>query len=313
MRQPDLSPASYSASSKNWSPVQLTVSSALFARFQELIYHESGIWLGNSKTALLCGRLARRLRDLGMGSLAEYYSFVSDAEHKQERALMIDAITTNETRFFREAKHFAFLANSIFPIWHRWAAEGRRPRKIRIWSAGCSSGEEPYSIAMVLAKSFPPAKDWEYEVFATDISHGVLAAARKAVYDLSKSHDIPAEFLRQYMLKGLASQDGKMKVAREIQRLVEFRWLNLNRNPYPVDGQFDAIFCRNVLIYFDAASKNRVVEGLIDHLSPDGLFFSGHSESLHNVTSRLQPILPTVYRKRGHDSIAVDLRMHSSS
>ncbi len=290
-----------------------TVSSALFDQFRNLIHCETGIWLGNSKTALLCGRLSRRLRALGMDSLAEYYSFVSDPDQQHERALMIDAITTNETSFFRENLHFSFLTQSVFPIWHRQADAGRRPRKIRIWSAGCSSGEEPYSLAMLLANSFPSTEGWETRVLATDISRRMLATAREGIYDISNSRAIPPDFLRKYMLKGSASQEGSMRVAREIRKLVEFEFLNLNRRPYPISESFDAIFCRNVLIYFNAASKNRVVEGLLEHLSPSGLLFSGHAESLCGVNSRLLPILPTVYALRVQNSIALELRINSSS
>ncbi len=288
------------------------VSGALFDQFRKLIYNETGIWLGNSKTALLCGRLSRRLRALGLDTLVEYYSLVSEPGQERERAFMIDAITTNETQFFRENVHFSFLSQSIFPIWRRQAEAGRHPRRIRIWSAGCSSGEEPYSLAMMLRKSFPPAEGWEIRILATDISHRMLAAARAGIYDISKSRAIPSDFLRRYMLKGSASQEGCVKVAREIRQLVDFEFLNLNCQPYPMSEAFDAIFCRNVLIYFNAASKNRVVEGLLEHLSPSGLLFSGHAESLCGVNSRLLPILPTVYALREKDSIALELRMNSS-
>jgi len=296
----------------NQVPAMPMVTSALFDQFRKLIYDETGIWLGNSKTALLCGRLSRRLRVLGMDTLAEYYSLVSEPDQLQERALMIDAITTNETHFFREKVHFSFLAQSVFPIWRRQAEAGHRSRRIRIWSAGCSSGEEPYSLAMMLAKSFPSAEGWDTRILATDISRRMLATAREGIYDISKSNAIPPEFLRKYMLKGSASQEGCMKVAREIQQLVDFESLNLNCQPYPMSEAFDVILCRNVLIYFNAASKNRVVEGLLEHLSPSGLLFSGHAESLCGVNSRLLPILPTVYALREKDSIALELRLNSS-
>jgi chemotaxis protein methyltransferase CheR len=301
------------ASETEWCSSFPMVNRTLFDRFRKLIYKQTGIWLGNSKTALLCGRLAHRLRVLGMDTLAEYYSLVSEPDQQQERAFMIDAITTNETHFFREKAHFAFLARSIFPIWRRQAQAGRRPRKIRIWSAGCSSGEEAYSLAMMLAKSFPLAEGWDPRILGTDISHRVLATAREAVYDISKSPTIPEDFLRKYMLKGSASQEGTMKIGREIRDLVDFEFLNLNHRPYPISEPFDAIFCRNVLIYFDAASKTRVVEGLLEHLLPGGLLFSGHAESLCGVNSRLQSVLPTVYALRVQDSIALELRIASSS
>lgn len=283
------------ATVSHWDTPEITVSAALFAKFQQLIYRETGIWLSESKTALLCGRLARRLRALQLCSLKEYYDVVVQPDQQTERMLMIDAITTNETRFFREPKHFDFLAGTIFPSWKIQVKQGLRSKKVRIWSAGCSSGEEAYSLAMVLARHFPESEGWEPQVLATDISTRMLATAREGIYRIAHHADIPRDFLQEYMLKGYAEHEGKMKVVREIREMVEFRRLNLGDESYPINETFDAIFCRNVLIYFDAASKARVVEKLIRHLSPQGLFFTGHAENLHGVTQGLRGIAPTVY------------------
>lgn len=279
----------------HWHGPEITVSLALFAKFQQLIYRETGIWLSESKTALLCGRLARRLRVLQLRSLREYYDIVIQADQHEERLRMIDAITTNETRFFREPQHFEFLANKVFPTWRQTALQGYRTRAIRIWSAGCSSGEEAYSLAMVLAKHFPESEGWDPRVLATDISTRVLTTAREGVYRIAGAHDIPRDFLGEFMLKGYGEREGKMKVARGIRRIVEFKRLNLGDESYEIRGTFDAIFCRNVLIYFDATSKRKVVEKLTRHLRPHGLFFIGHAENLHSLTQGLRSVAPTVY------------------
>lgn len=279
----------------HWHGPEITVSLALFAKFQQLIYRETGIWLSESKTALLCGRLARRLRVLQLRSLREYYDIVIQADQHEERLRMIDAITTNETRFFREPQHFEFLANKVFPTWRQTALQGYRTRAIRIWSAGCSSGEEAYSLAMVLAKHFPESEGWDPRVLATDISTHVLTTAREGVYRIAGAHDIPRDFLGEFMLKGYGEREGKMKVARGIRRIVEFKRLNLGDESYEIRGTFDAIFCRNVLIYFDATSKRKVVEKLTRHLRPHGLFFIGHAENLHSLTQGLRSVAPTVY------------------
>src|SRR5258707_3140742 len=148
----------------------LSLTPALCAKFQSLIYKQSGIWLGTHKHALLTGRLARRLRMLGLTTMKEYFNLVSQSDQQHERALMIDCITTNETHFFREPRHFDFLERQVFPKWLQEAAAGERVMRLRVWSAGCSSGEEPYSLAMLLLKNFPESKGWDIEVLGTDIS-----------------------------------------------------------------------------------------------------------------------------------------------
>jgi len=276
-------------------PAQVTVSPYLFRKFQKLVYSETGIWLGNSKTALLCGRLYRRLVTLGVPSLERYYECVSVPDGHQERARMIDAITTNETRFFREPRQFDFLVEQVFPRWQADADRGLRPKRVRIWSAGCSSGEEPYSLAMLLAKHLPADNGWDNRVLASDISNRVLEKARKGIYDSDRSSDIPKDLRRRFMLQGFNDRQGQMKVQIAIQQMVEFRRLNLSQEPYPVEGPFDAILCRNVLIYFDAASKQKAVANLVRHLAAGGLLFVGHAESLTSLSAQLRSVEPTIY------------------
>jgi chemotaxis protein methyltransferase CheR len=276
------------------TPAQLTVTPALFRKFQKLVYSETGIWLGSSKTALLCGRLYRRVMTLGISTLEQYFECVSAPEGQEEFGRMIDALTTNETRFFREPKQFDFLVERLIPQWQRHAAEGRRSKRVRIWSAGCSSGEEPYSIAMLLAKYLQAEDGWDVRLLATDISNRVLEKACKGIYDLERSKDIPKDLLRRFMLRGFNDCQGQMKVQVGIQQMVEFRYLNLSQ-PYVVQGPYDLILCRNVLIYFDTASKRKVVANLVSHLAAGGFLFVGHAENLASLSQRMKSIEPSIY------------------
>lgn len=278
-------------------PPQLSVSPALFQKFQKLIYSETGIWLNNSKTALLCGRLFRRLRELDVSSLKIYYDCVSQPDQHEERARMIDAITTNETRFFREPRQFDFLEHTVIPRWQLEGQHSLRPKRLRIWSAGCSSGEEPYSLAMLLSRHLPATDGWDVRLLATDISHRVLEKARHGIYPITRSSEISQDVLRAFMLRGTSTRAGEMKVKIEIQNLIDFRWLNLNDAPNLPEGPFDAVFCRNVLIYFDAASKQRVVSSLLRNLISNGLLFVGHAENLNTISTHLRSLEPTIYVK----------------
>src|SRR3954470_5294694 len=272
-----------------------TIDPRLFEKYQALIYKTAGILLSTSKTALLCGRLARRLRSLELETMEQYYEFVTRPEQQEELVLMLDAITTNETHFFREPKHFDFLAQRLFPRWKAEAAAATRPRKLRIWSAGCSSGEEPYSLAMILLKNFPASEGWTVEILATDISTQVLKKAEAGIYPVDRASDIPKDLLQAHMLQGTGEREGKMRVGPEAQQVVKFTRVNLIDDTVPVQGMFDAIFCRNVLIYFDMDSKRKVVERLSRHLSRNGLLFVGHSENLAGVTARMKTLAPTIY------------------
>lgn len=271
-----------------------SISPKDFLRFQAMIYRESGIWLSDAKAALLTGRLSKRLRALGLSSFAEYYQLVDTDE--EERRTMLDAITTNETHFFREPGHFDFLAQHVFPRWRQEGAAGKRPTHLRVWSAGCSSGEEPYSLAMLLLKHFRGER-WDLEVLATDISTRVLEKAQEAVYSIEKMKEIPQEYLRAYMLKGRGDNKGVMKASPELLRVVRFARVNLHADSYPLQGLFDLILCRNVLIYFDQKSKEKVISGIVRHLSPSGLLFVGHSENLSGISPNLRTVAPTVYAK----------------
>jgi chemotaxis protein methyltransferase CheR len=269
-----------------------------FRRLRELVYEQAGIHLPDAKRALVEARLARRVRELGLSSYEQYCALLFDAESDAERVHMLDCITTNETHFFREPKHFDLLEKTVFPRWLGLASVGEMPRRLRVWSAACSTGEEPYTLAMCLLAAFPPETGWELELFASDLSTRVLERASEATWPIDKAKEIPERYLRRFMLRGVGPQEGKLRCGPELRRLVRFSRVNLNRPPYPLPGQFDLIFCRNVLIYFDAASRLRVIDQLIDRLSPRGHLFVGHSESLHNVTRRVALIAPSAYVRR---------------
>ncbi len=269
------------------------ISEREFLRLRNLVYEEAGIWLTQAKTALMVGRLAKRLRHHGLKSFKQYYELVIHSP--EERVQMLDALSTNETRFFREPQHFELLKSVIFPRWAEEAATGRRSRKIRVLSAGCSTGQEPYSLAMILLDRFPAASGWEIEIVATDISTRALEIARTAIWPAAKADEIPSSYLRAFMLRGYADQTGKVKAGPEIRSVVRFFRMNLNEPAYPLTGKFEMIFCRNVLIYFDQRGRECVVRRLASFLSPDGYLFLGHAESLHTLSDRLRSVIPTVY------------------
>ncbi len=264
-----------------------------FLRFQALVQREAGIFLSPVKKALLVGRLAKRLRELGLATYREYYERA--ASDPAELVRMLDCISTNETHFFREPRHFQFLEEEIFPRWRAEADAGLRPRRARIWSAACSTGEEPYTLAMVLLAAFPPSSGWDLDILASDISTRVLERGRNALYPISKAHEIPERYRKAFMLRGVADQAGLMRAGPEIRGLVRFSRVNLNDAAWPGLGEFDVVFCRNVLIYFAPATKERVVGRLIERLKPGGHLFLGHAESLIGMAHPVRSVLPTVY------------------
>ncbi|THF65073.1 CheR family methyltransferase [Pseudothauera rhizosphaerae] len=258
-----------------------------FARFQALLYKQAGIHLAPSKKVLLVGRLSKRLRALGLASFGDYYRLVTSG-NAQELQTMVDLLTTNETYFFREAKHFDFLRQDILP---------QRPRStpFEVWSAACSSGEEPYTLAMVLAEELGGAP---WKIAASDISTQVLERARRGHYSLERAQGIPPALLKKYCLKGVREQAGTFLIGRELRSRVNFMQVNLIEPP-PAIGPVDVIFLRNVMIYFDQDTKRKVVANLLTRLKPGGWFIVGHSETLNGIADpeQLAPVRPTIYRK----------------
>ena len=266
-----------------------------FAHVQRLIHSQTGIFLPESKKALVVARLSRRLRALGLGSFTPYFELIS--RDRREHTVMLDSICTNETRFFREPKQFEFLQSEVLPRWKQRGEDGLMPKSIRVWSAACSTGEEPYSLAMLLRAQFPVDSGWKLEIVASDLSTKVLDTARDGVWPIERASEIPPAYRRAYMMRGVRSEEGRIRAQPKIRSLIEFRRLNLNDERYAVDGPFDLIFCRNVLIYFDRQTKAAVVDRLAQHLSPTGLLFLGHAETLHSAAHALRHVGPTAYAR----------------
>lgn len=264
--------------------INVPLSDAELHEISAFLHQAAGIHLPPSKKALVCGRLGKRLQATGCRTFSDYLRLIrSDAIERQHT---IDLLTTNETYFFREPKHFAYLSEQVLS-----KVEAGRP--FRVWSAACSSGEEPYSIAMVLAERLGWS-DWQ--VLGSDISIRVLQQARQAIYPIDKAEKIPTPYLKAFCLKGTGAQQGKFTLIPELRERVLFREVNLN-SALPDLGLFDMIWLRNVMIYFDATTKRAVCRRLLDALRPGGFFFIGHSESLNGLDCPLQAIQPAIYRK----------------
>ncbi len=261
------------------------ISNAEFAQFQQFIYDTVGINLSESKKALVCGRLGRRLQVCKVDTFGEYFDLLMNGESAAELQNAIDLLTTNETYFFREPKHFEHL--------HTEAAAARPGRPFRVWSAAGSTGEEAYSIAMVLADVLP-GRAWE--ILCSDISARVLARARTGHYRTERLQNLPPEYLNRFCLMGHGPQEGTLLIERRLREKVTFMQVNLNE-PLPQVGLFDVIFLRNVLIYFDRETKRRVVGQVLQKLRPGGLLFVGHSESLIDITRDVHMLAPSIFRK----------------
>ncbi|MFI5234399.1 MAG: CheR family methyltransferase [Gemmatimonadales bacterium] len=277
------------------APGPRPLSDREFRLFQRWIYAETGINLTDAKRALLVGRLWRRVRELGCKTYEAYFTRV-EGNDPAERVRLINAICTHETQFFREPRQFEYLEERCLPAWLAAARAGTRSRTVRVWSAACSSGEEPFSIAMSLLSHLPAVEGWAVEIVATDISTQVLARARDAIWPMARSDSIPGDYKRRFMLRGRAAQEGKFAAGPELRRVVHFQQFNLHGEGGPTLGRFDLIFCRNVLIYFDQEGRRTVINRLRQHLVPGGHLFLGHAESLNGIASDLKTVVPTVFR-----------------
>lgn len=263
-----------------------TITDQEFSQFQKLIYDIAGITLSATKMPLVSGRLAKRLAHHGVGSYGEYFRLLQRDGAHGELQTAVDLLTTNETYFFREQKHFDFLRDEVLPHY-------RPGRPFRVWSAACSSGQEPYTLAMVLADSLGDAA---WEIFASDISSRVLERARGGQYALEQAEKVPRHYLNRYCMKGVGTQDGTFIVARSLRDRIKFAQVNLNQ-ALPNVGEFDIIFLRNVMIYFDTETKRQVVQRLGTQLRKGGHFIVGHSESLNGVSYEFVAVRPSIYRK----------------
>ncbi len=273
--------------------LEFPFTEADFKTIAGLVYEHSGIVLGAHKYDMVYSRLARRLRALGLGSFREYCALLHSGGGADEISSLINAITTNLTKFFREPHHFEHLRNRVLAdIWK--SARAEKPR-VRIWSAACSSGEEPYSIAMTaMASRREAGRDWDFRVLATDLDTTVLRKAMTGVYPPAALEGVPDQ-MRESAFERHA---GGVRVAPAVQALVTFKQLNL-LGPWPMKGPFDAIFCRNVMIYFDADTKATLIGRLHGMLKSGGWLYVGHSESLLDQHQRFKLCGHTVYQKTG--------------
>jgi len=257
-----------------------------FHQFQSWLHRTAGISLSPAKKALVSGRLSKRLQHHQLPSYGDYFRLITQSSEAAELQIALDLLTTNETYFFREPKHFDFLRAQILP-------QAKPGQTFRLWSAASSSGEEPYTLAMTLADGL---NSTPWEIVASDISTRVLEKARAGHYPLERAHNIPKHLLSKYCLKGTGSQEGTFLIERSLRSRVQFMQVNLN-NALPRLGEFDAIFLRNVMIYFDMDTKREVVARILPLLKPGGYFIVSHSESLNGITESLKLISPSIYRK----------------
>lgn len=258
-----------------------------FQNFQAWLYRSTGIHLSDAKKALVAGRLAKRLAHHQLTSYGDYFRLITVGQSTAELQTAIDLLTTNETYFFREPKHFDFLRSTVLPPLTRVS------RAVRVWSGASSSGEEIYTIAMVMADVLGE-RPWD--ILGSDISTRVLDQARQGVYPMERAKDISPDHLRKYCLKGVAAQGGNFIIDKPLRARTRFQQINLN-TALPALGEFDVIFLRNVMIYFDVATKRQVLARLLPLLRSGGYFFVSHSESLNGITGDLKMISPSIYRK----------------
>ena len=268
-------------------------SDAEFDFIRNLVTDHAAIRLADNKRQMVYGRLVRRLRELRLGSFAEYIEVLKADNGGPEFVNLINSITTNLTSFFREKHHFEMLRTRIIPeLLQKHASK----RQIRAWSAGCSTGEEPYSIAMTLAECLPSGQSWDAKLLATDIDTKVLATAEKGVYGADRIKDLPDSVRRRGFLRGRGARSEFVRVRPELQSMISFRQLNL-MGDWPMRGHFDFIFCRNVVIYFDKPTQQRLFERYAERLNEGGYLFLGHSETMHNLSTRFRLLGHTVYQK----------------
>ena len=264
----------------------ITLTDKELNQFQNLIYDWAGIHMSDAKRALISGRLLKRLRYYHLSSYQEYIDMILDPANREERQIMVNLLTTNETYFFRESQHLDYLRDQIIP-------KIKGNDIFRVWSAAASSGQEAYSIAMVLEDSGIKNK---WEILGTDINETVLEKARKAIYPLEASEKIPQTLLKKYCLRGVNAEYGNFTVIDEIRKNIRFVKMNLNE-PFSNVGYFDVVFLRNVMIYFDLETKISLVERIYHVIKPEGFFILGHSENLNNISKKFKTLVPTIYQR----------------
>jgi len=276
-----------------------------FEKIAALIYRLAGIHLASHKFEMMYARLVRRLRSLGLTDFDSYCALLDSDEGTEEIGFLVNALTTNLTAFYREPHHFFHLAEVLLPAVAAAQSDRARPR-LRIWSAGCSSGPEPYTIAMVLVRNLTNLRSWDVRILATDIDTRMIETAREGSYPADFADSIPAEVRARFAKPGSGSnarqglsgtdRDATIVMSQEIKALITFKPLNL-LEPWPMKGPFDAIFCRNVLIYFDRRGRTEIIDRFAGILAPRGFLYLGHSETLHGISGRFHQEGSTIYRR----------------
>lgn len=277
-----------------------TISNTNFRRLRSLVHEKSGICLNDDKKTMLELRVKRRLRSLNLASTSEYCDYLFGAGRKNNELVhFLDVVTTNKTDFFRERAHFDFLASRVLPEMQKSRHDGR---EVIAWSAGCSTGEEPYTLAMVMAEFAEKHTGFQFRILATDLSTDVLAKAERGVYGSDQTQPIPALLRPKYLLRGREEDSNLVRIVPELRRHVQFRRLNFMEANYGIQERVDLVFCRNVIIYFDRSTQEQILQKIVEHLVPGGYAFVGHSETLHGMNLPLAPVAPALYR-RIHGSV----------
>lgn len=274
------------------------MSKKAFRRFSGYIESELGIRMPADKKLMLEGRLRRRLKALGLQNFDHYYDYVFGKKGGKHNEIldMIDVVTTNKTEFFREPDHFEYLSNTVIPAMMKGLAPGF-PSQLNIWSAGCSTGEEPYSLAMLFSELRQGFGGFDFSILGTDLSYRVLECGKTAVYDVDKIKNIPIKLRKKYLLKSRDSRKKLVRMVPEMRTKVKFQMLNLMESSYDIYQPMDIIFCRNVIIYFDRPTQQKVLSRLCHHLKPGGYLFMGHAETLAGMHLPIVPVASTVYKK----------------
>ncbi|HEX2939555.1 MAG TPA: protein-glutamate O-methyltransferase CheR [Rhodopila sp.] len=262
-----------------------------FRRISALVAEKTGIVISEQKRAFVQARLGRRLRALGLKDFSEYCHLLDNSDGDKEQHMLVNAVTTNHTAFFREPHHFDYLKNTVMPA--ILGSANQRKHRLRAWSAGCSTGEEPYTLAMILRDHHHVLDGWDARILATDLDTNVVDHAAAGRYDAERFASIPVAYQRRYVR---SQRDGRFAMDDALRAMITFKPLNL-LEPWPMAGPFDFIFCRNVMIYFNKATQRLLLDRFADILRPNGWLFVGHSESLLSLTTRFQVVGRTVYRK----------------
>jgi chemotaxis protein methyltransferase CheR len=265
---------------------------ASFERIRQFVSEHTGIVLTEAKKNMVYGRLSKRIRKGRFETFDEFCDALEEGD-EDEQEFMINAITTNLTAFFREQHHFDFLAETLIP---KLVEEKKHNKRLRIWSAGCSTGEEPYSIAITLKEALPDFDEWDVKILATDLDANVVAHGKQGVYREERITGLPEEVIERWFKRGKGDNVGMVRVHPELQQMITFKRLNLLRE-WPMKGPFDLMFCRNVVIYFDKDTQKVLFDRYADILEPEAHLFIGHSETLYKVSDRFESLGHTIYRK----------------